>query len=131
MTKLEKIKHLEYYFPKTFADIEDHDFGVMFYNTANPDSNDSNHAIITDGSDYEKALEKIKAFYLSKNLGPRVYSALEDGQLEKISLSGRYSNDYLETGRMAYIGGTLYAVTHGQISAYGLDTYERLATLAT
>ena len=46
MTELRKIKSLEYYFPRIFAEMEKRDFGVMFYNTTNPDSHDSNHAVI-------------------------------------------------------------------------------------
>ena len=84
MTELEKIKHLEYYFPKIFTDMEERDFGVMFYNTANPDSHDSNHAVLINDCDYEKALEAIKEFYNAKNMEPRVYSSLEEGQLQSI-----------------------------------------------
>ena len=68
LTELEKIKRLEYYFPKLFADMEERDYGVMFYNTANPDSLDSNHAVIFRDCDYEKTLQEIKEFYISKNL---------------------------------------------------------------
>ena len=84
MTELVKIKRLEYFFPKIFADMEEQNFGVMFYNAANPDSHDSNHAVIINDCDYEMALEKIKAFYHSKNLNPRLYSSLEEGQLQRL-----------------------------------------------
>ena len=84
MTELEKIKHLEYFFPKIFTEMEERDFGVMFYNTENPDSHDSNHAVIINDCDYEKALGEIKGFYHSKNLEPRIYSSLEEGQLQNI-----------------------------------------------
>ena len=47
MTELEKIKHLEYYFPKIFTDMEERDFGVMFYNTANPNSHERHRVSFT------------------------------------------------------------------------------------
>jgi len=84
MTELEKVRHLEYYFPKLFADMEKRDFGLIFYNTSNSDSHDSNHAIITSDCDYTQALQSIKDFYFSKNLEPRIFSSLQEGQLQKI-----------------------------------------------
>ena len=108
MTELEKIKHLEYYFPKIFADTEERDFGVMFYNTANLDSHDSNHAVIFRDCDYEKALREIKEFYLSKKLEPRVYSSLEEGQLKSIrphlERAGFKVNDFGYSEYLVYNG---------------------------
>ena len=83
MTELERIKSLEYYFPRIFADVEERDFGVMFYNTSNPTSHDSNHAIIINNCDYEKAIVEVREFYLSMNLTPMIYSSLEDDQLQR------------------------------------------------
>jgi len=108
MTELEKIKHLEYYFPKIFADMEERDFGVMFYNTANPDSHDSNHAVIFRDCEYEKALREIKDFYTSKKLPPRVYSSLEEGLLQRIQPFLEQAdfkiNDYGYTEYLVYNG---------------------------
>ena len=84
MTELEKIKYLEYYFPQIFADTESRNFGVMFYNTDNFDSHDSNHAVIINDCDREQAVSDIKNFYLSNKLNPRIYSSLEDDQLDKL-----------------------------------------------
>ena len=108
MNELQKIKHLEYYFPKIFADMEERDFGVMFYNVDNFDSNDSNHAIIWGDCDYEKALQDIINFYSSKRLEPRVYSSLEEGQLLSISpfleKANFKINDYGYTEYLVYNG---------------------------
>ena len=112
MTELEKIKHLEYYFPKIFADMEEQDFGIMFYNTENFDSNDSNHALIAKNCDYEKAVQAIKEFYISKNLEPRIYSSLEEGQLDNLCsiltangfiIEDSGMTDYLVWGRKSEI----------------------------
>jgi len=108
MSELEKIKSLEYYFPKIFADMEERDFGVMFCNTVNPDSHDSNHAVIFRDCDYEKALREIKEFYLSKKLEPRVYSSLEEGQFQSIrpflDRAGFKANDFGYTEYLVYSG---------------------------
>lgn len=108
MTELEKIKHLEYYFPKIFSDMEERDFGVIFYNVDNFDSNDSNHAVIFRDCDYEKAIWEIKEFYFSKKLEPRIYSSLGEGQLQKIrpylECVGFKTNDYGYTDYLVYNG---------------------------
>ena len=78
--------------------MEKRDFGVMFYNISNPDSNDSNYFIIMNECDYEAVLEEIKEFYFSKNLEPRVYSSLEEKQFQYIrpylERAGYQVNDY-------------------------------------
>jgi hypothetical protein len=116
MTELEKIKHLEYYFPIIFANLEVRDFGVMFYNTANPNSHDSNHAVIINDCDYEKALEEIKEFYNGKNLEPRVYSSLEEGQLQIIrphlERANFKVNDYGYTEYLVYNGKSMITEPH-------------------
>ena len=110
MTELEKIKRLEHYFPIIFADMEERDFGVMFYNTANPDSHDSNHAVIINDCDYdyEKMLREVKEFYYTKGLEPRVYASLEEGQLQIIrphlERAGFKVNDYGYTEYLVYNG---------------------------
>ena len=119
MTELEKIKHLEYYFSKIFTDMAERDFGVMFYNTANPDSNDSNHAVIINNCDYEKVLGEIKEFYLSKKLEPIIYSSLEEGQLRDIQ-------PFLENAgfKIDNFGYTEFLVYNGKstiIEPYTLD----------
>ena len=108
MTELEKIKHLEYFFPKIFSYMEERNFGVIFYNADNFDSNDSNHAVILHDCDYEKALWEIKEFYISKKLEPRVYSSLEEGQLQKmrphLERVGFNINNYGYTDYLVYTG---------------------------
>ena len=108
MTELDKIKNFEYFFPKIFADMEERDFGVVFYNTANPDSHDSNHAVIFRHDDYESTLREIKGFYSSKKLTPRIYSSLEEGQLKSMQpflvRSGYKVEDYGKQDYLVYNG---------------------------
>ena len=83
----QKIIHAEYIFPKSFSNLKETDWGMLFYNEDNPGSHDSNHAIITkcdENTDFDRIIKEIKEFYLSKNLSPRIYSNLIPGQLEKI-----------------------------------------------
>ena len=43
---LEKIYLEEDFFPREITSWENREYGVLFYNTDNPDSYDSNHAVI-------------------------------------------------------------------------------------
>ncbi|MDR2505575.1 MAG: GNAT family N-acetyltransferase [Oscillospiraceae bacterium] len=68
-------------FPKLLANYEERDWGILFYNVDEPESNDSNHAVIypTKIADIETVLCEIKAFYLGKGLIPRVYQPFVQG----------------------------------------------------
>jgi len=57
-------------FPKTFASYEERDYGLLFHNTENKDSNDSNHAVIYPEkiTDLHLVLNSIADFYRSKGL---------------------------------------------------------------
>lgn len=75
-------------FPQLFTNFEERPYGILFYNTANRDSYDSNHAVIYKDKteDLKTALENIALFYRSKNLRPIIYqSMLDDGWFEEIS----------------------------------------------
>lgn len=68
-------------FPKLFASYFETDYGILFYNENEKDSNDSNHAILFPDkvSCMDDAIDEVTGFYLSKGLVPRVYSPLIDG----------------------------------------------------
>lgn len=84
MTTLQKIIDFEMSFPKNFADVKYTNYGVLFYNADNFNSNDSNHAIIISNDNFDRAIKNIKEFYLSENLCPRIYGSLVNGQLDKL-----------------------------------------------
>jgi len=90
MTKQEivrKILDTQYYYPKSYSSLQRTDYGMLFYNESNPDSNDSNHAIITidnENANYDSIIKEIKEFFLSKNLPPMIYSNHIPGQLERL-----------------------------------------------
>ena len=74
-------------FPQLFTNYEERSYGILFFNEANRDSYDSNHAVIYKDKidDLTKVLTDITRFYRSKNLRPIIYqSMLDDGWFEEI-----------------------------------------------
>ncbi len=83
---LEKIIFAEHNFPMLFSNVQHTDYGMLFFNEEIKDSNDSNHAIITNNVvyDYNRIFEEIINFYEQKNIIPRIYSSLNNGQINKL-----------------------------------------------
>jgi len=78
---------LEDWFPKSFASFEERNYGVLFFNTNNKDSYDSNHAVIFRQKidDISEVLQDIVAFYQEKGIRPIIYqSTLDNGYFEEI-----------------------------------------------
>ena len=83
----QRIINTEIILAKSISKVQETEYGILFYNEDNPNSYDANHAVITrynKYTDFDKIIKKIKEFYLSKNLSPRIYSSLILGQLEQI-----------------------------------------------
>ena len=75
-------------FPKIFTHYEERPYGILFYNEANRDSYDSNHAVIYRDKidDLKTVIDEIKDFYGSRNLRTILYQAMTDnGWFEEIS----------------------------------------------
>ena len=74
-------------FPKIFTKFEERDYGILFYNTENKDSFDSNHAVI-----YRERIQNLQAvlldiaeFYKAKGSRPIIYqSMLDDNWFDEI-----------------------------------------------
>jgi GNAT superfamily N-acetyltransferase len=82
---INKIVEYENSFCGNFTNVEKRPFGRLFYNTHNPDSHDSNHAIIENlETDILKALRDIREFYQEKGISPRIYQAFMPGEIEII-----------------------------------------------
>jgi len=68
-------------FPKLFAPHETRDYGLLFHNVANPESGDSNHAVIYPEriNDLKRVLDDIMGFYEGKGLASRfsIYHPLD------------------------------------------------------
>lgn len=80
-----QLKETETHFPKNFADFEEREYGIFFYDLNNPDSYDSNHAVLHKEhiGDLTFVLREISRFYLSKQLTPRIYQIFDTGFFEK------------------------------------------------
>lgn len=84
---IQKIYAEEDLFPREITSREERDYGFLFYNEANKDSYDSNHAIIfrEKVSDLGQVLEDIISFYTAKGISPNIYqSVAEEGYFEEV-----------------------------------------------
>ena len=78
---------LEDEFPKSFTGYEERPYGILFYNTHNKYSYDSNHAVIYRDriKNLSDVLKDIVTFYVEKELTPFIYqSALDNGFFTEI-----------------------------------------------
>ncbi|MGE8000855.1 GNAT family N-acetyltransferase [Lysinibacillus sp. NPDC093190] len=74
MHKIEHIMQLDMDYIKSFSEMETCNEGVLFYNKEMPTYYDANHAHIWKMiADPNMLLKKIKSFYQSKSLIPRLY----------------------------------------------------------
>lgn len=77
---LEKIFREEDYFPREFVNYEERHYGMLFYDEANKDSYDSNHAVIFKEkiTNLDAVLADIVTFYQGRSQKPIVYQATSD-----------------------------------------------------
>lgn len=74
-------------FPREFTHATPRPWGILYYNADNPDSYDSNHALIYRDrvEDLPAVLAEIADFYLSRGMQPVIYqSILDDGWFGEI-----------------------------------------------
>ena len=82
-----KIYREEDFFPREFTVFVEREYGLLFYNDNNKDSDDSNHVIIFKDkiNDITKTLEDITEFYRNKRIKPTIYQSItDDGYFESI-----------------------------------------------
>ena len=67
-------------FPKIFTDYAEREYGILFFNTDNKDSYDSNHAVIYKDKirDLQHVLSDITGFYKEKGSRPIIYQSMLD-----------------------------------------------------
>jgi hypothetical protein len=72
-------------YQKAFTNYIVQDYGILFYNMDNKFSYDSNHAILYPDKIHrlDEVLEEIKAFYLQRDIVPRIYHPFVNGFLEQ------------------------------------------------
>jgi len=86
MFEIEKMLERDKYFCEFFTNREQREYGILYYNTDNPLSYDSNHAhILNLERDIDAAIRDIIDFYRSKHLTPRVYCSFVDNELDILS----------------------------------------------
>ena len=101
--------HEEDLFPREFTRWEERPWGLLFFNPDNPDSYDSNHALIfrSRTDDLPAVLAEITDFYLSRSLHPCIYqSILDDGWFGEIEsdLSAAGYRSWLEAQTYMLLG---------------------------
>ena len=69
----------EIVFPRSFADVEERDYGLLYHTAEIPDSHDGNHACILHPRDTAAAIADVQDFYRRRGLAPRVYHLSQQG----------------------------------------------------
>lgn len=71
------------HFVRSFADVEERDYGLLFHCRGNPQSHDSNHALITNlDGDLDAAIADVCAFYRGLGVSPRIFHGFVPGARE-------------------------------------------------
>jgi len=78
------MKDTELHYPQRFANMQQKDFGLIFWNEGNKASMESNHAVITDHIGIESSIRSVESFYKAKGINPCIFSSLTPGEFEKI-----------------------------------------------
>jgi len=72
--------------PRTFALWRETNWGLLYYAPYNPNSHDSNHAVVLDpDADLDDLLEEVIAFYRGLGISPRVYPTFVEGEWERMA----------------------------------------------
>jgi GNAT superfamily N-acetyltransferase len=87
---LEKIIQFEKTFAEVHSTVATRDYGLLYFNTNNPTSYDSNHAIINNTAYLADAVSDIISFYKTIGITPRIYTLAENIDIvgDYLSLSG-------------------------------------------
>ena len=89
---IQKIIETEINFCSLFSNEIKTEFGKTFWNTANPLSWDSNHAVITrTRMDYAPVINQIEHFYLNHRLTPRIYYSFHPEENRILSLMEKHN----------------------------------------
>ncbi len=136
---IEKIYREEDLFPREFTHWEERDYGFLFYNEANRDSYDSNHAVIFQNSirDLHQVLDDIVSFYQAKGLKPIIYQSISDeGYFERnrAILSAHGFESWSETQRYMVLSAPSAITPNPEVDvqkvsawqeAYGTEIFEK------
>ncbi|MCB5270990.1 MAG: GNAT family N-acetyltransferase [Candidatus Cloacimonetes bacterium] len=84
---MNRLKETELLYPQRFASMQQKDYGLIFFNEGNKNSQESNHAVIKDFIGIESSIRDIESFYKAKGINPCIFSALDPDELTKLSPS--------------------------------------------
>ncbi len=98
-------------FPKIFADYEERNYGILFYQEDNKDSFDSNHAVIYKDKikDLQDVLSDIVHFYRSKGIRPIIYQSMLDD-----NWFGHIKEDLAAAGFRSWVEDQEYMLPAGE-----------------
>jgi ribosomal protein S18 acetylase RimI-like enzyme len=83
MFNLNEVFKIECQFASGFTDLIKKPYGIIYFNTNNPHSYDSNHAHIFDLSQHlETAIDDICSFYSDRQITPRIRTSFIDNEKE-------------------------------------------------
>ena len=119
MIDFQRLIACEVNYPRDFADVEERPYGLLYYNLENPQSHDSNHAVILDlKADLPVVIEDIVAFYRGKGLVPRLYTAFQPGDLERLRpyLEARGFQFFEDPQRLFVLEGSSRLRPHPQVA---------------
>ncbi len=85
MFDINRITHCENTFPQSFSRVARREYGLLYYQPQNPDSHDSNHAVILDlAVDLEAAVDDLTSFYGVLGVSPRLYQGFVHGERQAL-----------------------------------------------
>ena len=116
-------------FPKIFTNYEERDYGILFYNTENKDSFDSNHAVIYKDKiqNLQQVLSDIAKFYKAKGSHPIIYqSMLDDNWFDEIKdeLSAAGYKSWIEDQEYMLLTGKNIIVPNPEIQVSKVDKWD-------
>ena len=116
-------------FPKLFTNYEEKDYGILFYNEADKDSYDSNHAILIPEriTDLAGVLREITVFYQEKGLTPLIYHPAVKDYLkanEEVFRACGYEVTIEERNRVALLAEASTIVPDGSLEVRQLTEWD-------
>ena len=106
-------------FPREFTGATERPWGILFHNADNPDSYDSNHALIfrDRATDLPAVLSEIADFYLSRGIRPVIYQSIFDS-----GWFGEIAPALEKAGFRSWLEEQVYMALTGNIKAVTIFT---------
>jgi len=85
MVDMEQLRSCEIEYYRSFTDVVTTSYGLLFFSVENPQSYDSNHAVILrQERGLARAVDDVVRFYRDKRLVPRLYPSYQPGELARL-----------------------------------------------